>query len=46
MRLIAAKILWSFDMTLDESSASWNVQKAYNIWERKPLMVKLSKAQH
>ncbi|KAJ5292490.1 uncharacterized protein N7443_008443 [Penicillium atrosanguineum] len=46
MRLIAAKMLWSFDMTLDESSASWNIQKAYNIWERKPLMVKLSLVLH
>lgn len=46
MRLIAAKMLWSFDMTLDESSASWNIQKTYLIWERKPLMLKLSQAQH
>lgn len=33
-------------MTLDESSAGWNIQKAFNIWERKPLMVKLSPVQH
>lgn len=45
MRLIAAKLLWSFDMTLEESSTGWEIQKAYNIWEKKPLMVKLSLAQ-
>ncbi|KAJ5185209.1 Cytochrome monooxygenase lcsI [Penicillium cf. griseofulvum] len=46
MRLIATKLFWSFDMTMDESSAAWNIQKSFNIWERKPLMVSLSLAQH
>ncbi|KAJ5960262.1 Cytochrome monooxygenase lcsI [Penicillium vulpinum] len=46
MRVIAAKVFWSFDMTMDESSTDWNIQKSYNIWERKPLMVNLSLAQH
>ncbi|KAJ5384673.1 hypothetical protein N7517_002584 [Penicillium concentricum] len=46
MRLIAAKVFWSFDMTMEENSTAWNIQKAYNIWERKPLMVNLSLAQH
>lgn len=46
MRLIFAKILWSFDMALDESSSDWNVQKSYITWEKKPLMVKLSKSKH
>ncbi|KAJ5999780.1 Cytochrome monooxygenase lcsI [Penicillium waksmanii] len=46
MRLIAAKILWSFDMSLDESSSEWNVQKSYIVWERKPLLVKLSQVSH
>ncbi|KAJ5774355.1 Cytochrome monooxygenase lcsI [Penicillium paradoxum] len=46
MRLIAAKVIWSFDMSLDERSATWNIQKSFNIWERDPLMVKLSLAQH
>ncbi|CEO60361.1 hypothetical protein PMG11_04990 [Penicillium brasilianum] len=44
MRLIAAKLLWSFDMTLEESSAGWDIQKSFNIWEKKPLMVKVSPA--
>ncbi|CAL5865821.1 uncharacterized protein PFLUO_LOCUS27 [Penicillium psychrofluorescens] len=46
MRLIAAKMLWTFDMAMDEGSAGWDSQRSYNIWERKPLMVKLSRAQH
>jgi hypothetical protein len=46
MRLIAAKLLWSFDMTLEESSAGWEIQKSFNLWEKNPLMVKLSPAQH
>ncbi|KAE8552784.1 hypothetical protein TMatcc_007829 [Talaromyces marneffei ATCC 18224] len=45
MRLIAAKIIWSFDIVLEESSNGWNIQKSYTIWERKPLFVKLSLAQ-
>ncbi|KAJ5168470.1 Cytochrome monooxygenase lcsI [Penicillium canariense] len=46
MRLIAAKLLWSFDMAMEESSAGWDIQKAFNFWEKNPLMVKLSPAQH
>ncbi|KAJ5085162.1 Cytochrome monooxygenase lcsI [Penicillium argentinense] len=46
MRLIGAKIIWSFDLTLDESSRDWNIQKSYNIWEKNPLIVKLSQAQN
>lgn len=46
MRLIAAKILWSFDMVLDQNSSEWNIQKSYNIWEKKPLLVRLSRVNH
>jgi hypothetical protein len=46
MRLIAAKLLWSFDMNLEESATGWHIQKSFNVWEKKPLMVKLSPAQH
>lgn len=45
MRLITAKMLWSFDMTLQEGAGSWPVQETYNLWEKKPLMVKLARAQ-
>ncbi|KAJ5637723.1 Cytochrome monooxygenase lcsI [Penicillium lividum] len=46
MRLIVAKVFWSFDMTIDESSKDWNIQKSYNIWEKKPLMMHLTHVQH
>ncbi|KAJ6017178.1 Cytochrome monooxygenase lcsI [Penicillium sp. IBT 35674x] len=46
MRVIVAKVFWSFDMTLDESSEGWNVQKSFNIWEKKPLMMYLTKVHH
>ncbi|KAJ5248736.1 Cytochrome monooxygenase lcsI [Penicillium chermesinum] len=45
MKLIAAKLLWSFDLTLDKSSIGWDGQQSWNIWEKKPLMVKLERVQ-
>jgi hypothetical protein len=44
MRLIAARLLWNFDMALEEPSDNWVDQLAYNVWEKRPLMVKLSPA--
>jgi hypothetical protein len=46
LRLIVSKVFWTFDMAIDRSAVDWNIQKAYNVWERKPLMVKMSRAQH
>ncbi|KAJ5935122.1 Cytochrome monooxygenase lcsI [Penicillium verhagenii] len=46
MRLIVAKVFWNFDMKLDECSKDWNIQNSYNIWEKKPLMMHLTKVQH
>ncbi|KAJ5701926.1 Cytochrome monooxygenase lcsI [Penicillium malachiteum] len=43
MRVIAAKMIWTFDMTLDPISTGWNNQRTFIVWERKPLMVHLSK---
>ncbi|KAJ5703563.1 Cytochrome monooxygenase lcsI, partial [Penicillium malachiteum] len=45
MRVIAAKMIWTFDMTLDPVSTGWNNQRTFIVWERKPLMVHLSKVQ-
>ncbi|KAL7626103.1 hypothetical protein AAE478_002873 [Parahypoxylon ruwenzoriense] len=39
MRLIMAKVLWNFDLTLDEKSSNWNNQKIYSLWEKPPLEV-------
>ncbi|KAJ5635777.1 Cytochrome monooxygenase lcsI [Penicillium longicatenatum] len=46
MRVIVAKAFWSFDMALDKSSEGWDIQKSFNIWEKKPLMMHLTKVQH
>ncbi|KAJ5720735.1 Cytochrome monooxygenase lcsI [Penicillium malachiteum] len=46
MRVIAAKMIWTFDMRLDPSSTGWNDQRSFIVWERKPLMVHLSKVLH
>ena len=45
MRLIAAKFLWSFDLTLDESSSSFPDAQVFNIWQKKPLFIKLERVQ-
>jgi hypothetical protein len=42
MRVIAAKLLWAFDLSLQEESSSWDDQKSYFIWQKNPLMVKLT----
>lgn len=46
MRVIAAKVLWSFDLALDKTCIDWDKQQAYNIWEKSPLLMKLSRVEH
>lgn len=41
MRLLAAKLLYSFDLELCEESQRWRYQKVYSLWEKKPLMCRL-----
>ncbi|KJK60354.1 Cytochrome P450 [Aspergillus parasiticus SU-1] len=41
MRTILAKILWHFDVQLDERSADWANSKSYIVWEKGPLWLKL-----
>ncbi|KAL4781966.1 cytochrome P450 [Aspergillus varians] len=41
MRTILAKLLWHFNISLDERSAAWVDVKSYVVWEKKPLLVKL-----
>jgi hypothetical protein len=42
MRLILARLLWNFDLELDESSRRWkDNMKTYILWEKPPLNVKL-----
>lgn len=42
MRLILTKTLYNFDLTLCEESKRWADQKTYIMWEKKPLMVRLT----
>jgi hypothetical protein len=42
MRLILASILWNFDLELVAGQEDWLNQKVYAVWEKNPLMVKLT----
>ena len=49
MRLILAKVLWNFDLSLDEVKmkqqdgiGDWFDQRVFILWEKKPLWVKLT----
>lgn len=42
MRLILTKVLWHFDLELRSESFDWNEQKAYILWQKPDLMVKLT----
>jgi cytochrome P450 len=45
MRLILAKLLFNFDLELDKARTSnWLDQKAFTLWEKPPLWVKLRPA--
>ncbi|KAF2093617.1 RadP cytochrome P450 epoxidase [Rhizodiscina lignyota] len=41
MRLILAKVLYSFDIELLPQSQNWTNHKVYTLWEKPPLYVKL-----
>lgn len=42
MRLILARMLWSFDLKLSAESQHWDEQNSWIQWDKKPLMVNLS----
>lgn len=45
MRQIPAKVLWNFDLSLAGDCVDWvENMKIYGLWEKKPLMVKLTPA--
>lgn len=46
MRLILAKMLYSFDMELAPESKDWLDQKVFLVWEKKPLFVKIKLAKN
>jgi cytochrome P450 len=42
MRLIIARLLWNFDLELEEKSRRWiDGMKMFTLWEKPPLFVKL-----
>lgn len=42
MRLILAKVLWTFDLRLSAESRGWaEEQRTFALWEKPPLMVEL-----
>lgn len=41
MRLLIAKVLYSFDLDLAPESDDWADQETYILWQKKPLMCKL-----
>ena len=45
MRLILAKVVYNFDLELDEAhTGDWAHQKAFILWDKKPLWVRLKPA--
>jgi cytochrome P450 len=42
MRIILARLLWNFDVELCEESKVWVEQKAFVLYEKPPLMVRLT----
>ena len=45
MRLILAKLIWNFDMTLDEGCKGWIKQENFLLWDKPPLNVYLQRVQ-
>ncbi|KAG9529486.1 benzoate 4-monooxygenase cytochrome P450, partial [Aureobasidium melanogenum] len=41
LKLIVARMIWRFDLTMDESSKDWMDQCTYNLWEKHELKVRL-----
>jgi hypothetical protein len=41
MRLILAKVLFSFDVEVTPESEEWAEQETYILWQKKPLICKL-----
>ncbi|KAJ6112030.1 hypothetical protein N7523_008091 [Penicillium sp. IBT 18751x] len=42
MRIILARMVFNFDMELDKPSDVWTDQQCFLLWEKKPLMVRLT----
>jgi hypothetical protein len=43
MRLIIARLIWNFDIELADKDRDWfQDQKVFFLWEKRPLMMKLT----
>lgn len=43
MRMILARVIWKFDMTLAEESRNWiDTNEVYTLWKKPPLWVHLT----
>lgn len=42
MRIILARMIFNFDMELDQPSDDWTDQQCFILWDKKPLMVQLT----
>lgn len=42
MKVILARMIWNFDMVLDDRSKNWSDMKMFNLWEKGELFVKLT----
>lgn len=41
LRIILAKVLYNFDLSLVPESVGWDKQKVFLLWEKRKLMVRL-----
>jgi hypothetical protein len=41
MRLILTRVLWNFDMELQDESIGWEKQPIFNFWEKGSMHVKI-----
>lgn len=42
MKLVMAKMIWNFDMELIDEDEKWDDQPIWLVYEKKPLMVRLT----
>lgn len=45
MRLILARLLWSFELEMLPESKSWDQQKTFLLWDKGPIQVKVTAVQ-
>lgn len=41
IRSVLARVLWNFDLEIEEGSQGWAEQREYGVWDRPPLWIRL-----